>query len=122
MRALEWRDVDLAGKVVRLRPEISKNKDGRLLPLQGEQKPRPLIQSPANGWDAHLSPDNRLLAYVSDESGQKLPANDAEQRQSRTGTFYIFDGVHKTLVLATLLLRNLISYKPVNALLFVPRD
>ena len=36
MRALEWRDVDLAGKVIRLRPEISKNKDGRLLPLQGE--------------------------------------------------------------------------------------
>jgi integrase len=36
MRALEWRDVDLAGKVIRLRPEISKNKDGRLLPLHGE--------------------------------------------------------------------------------------
>ena len=36
MRALEWRDVDLAGKVVRLRPEISKNKDGRLLPIKGE--------------------------------------------------------------------------------------
>ncbi|MGE5304691.1 MAG: tyrosine-type recombinase/integrase [Alphaproteobacteria bacterium] len=36
MRKLEWRDVDLAGKVVRLRPEISKNKDGRLLPIDGE--------------------------------------------------------------------------------------
>jgi integrase len=36
MKALEWRDVDLAGKVVRLRPEISKNKDGRVLPLAGE--------------------------------------------------------------------------------------
>ena len=36
MKALEWRDVDLAGKVVRLRPEISKNKDGRVLPLSGE--------------------------------------------------------------------------------------
>lgn len=36
MKALEWRDVDLAGKVVRLRPEISKNKDGRILPLSGE--------------------------------------------------------------------------------------
>src|SRR5262249_59245483 len=31
MRALEWRDVDLAGKIVRLRPELSKNKEGRLL-------------------------------------------------------------------------------------------
>jgi len=36
MRALEWRDVDLNGKVIRLRPEISKNKDGRVLPLSGE--------------------------------------------------------------------------------------
>jgi integrase len=36
MRALEWRDVDLSGRVVRLRPEISKNKDGRLLPLSAE--------------------------------------------------------------------------------------
>jgi integrase len=36
MKALEWRDVDLAGKIVRLRPEISKNKEGRLLPLSGE--------------------------------------------------------------------------------------
>src|SRR5271166_703858 len=36
MKALEWRDVDLAGQVVHLRPEISKNKDGRLLPLSGE--------------------------------------------------------------------------------------
>ena len=36
MKTLEWRDVDLAGKVLHLRPEISKNKDGRLLPLSGE--------------------------------------------------------------------------------------
>lgn len=36
MRKLEWRDVDLPGRVVRLRPEISKNKDGRPLPLTGE--------------------------------------------------------------------------------------
>lgn len=36
MRRLEWRDVDLAGRVIRLRPELSKNKDGRLLPLAGE--------------------------------------------------------------------------------------
>ncbi len=36
MRTLEWRDVDLAGHEVRLRPEESKNKDGRVLPLRGE--------------------------------------------------------------------------------------
>jgi integrase len=36
MKALEWRDVDLAGSVGHLRPEISKNKEGRLLPLSAE--------------------------------------------------------------------------------------
>jgi integrase len=36
MKELEWGDVDLTGKVVRLRPEMSKNKDGRVLPLSAE--------------------------------------------------------------------------------------
>jgi integrase len=36
MRALEWRDVDLDGRAVRLRPENSKSKAGRVLPLRGE--------------------------------------------------------------------------------------
>jgi integrase len=36
MRLLEWRDVDVNGRVVRLRPELSKNKKGRVLPLAGE--------------------------------------------------------------------------------------
>lgn len=36
MRGLEWRDVDRAGGVIRLRPELSKNKTGRVLPLSGE--------------------------------------------------------------------------------------
>jgi integrase len=36
MKALEWRDVDLGGRIGRLRPEVSKNKDGRVLPLSGE--------------------------------------------------------------------------------------
>jgi integrase len=36
MQTLEWRDVDLAGKIVRLRREHSKNKSTRTLPLVGE--------------------------------------------------------------------------------------
>jgi hypothetical protein len=32
----EWRDVDLAGRAIRLRPELSKNKTGRVLPLSSE--------------------------------------------------------------------------------------
>lgn len=36
MKSLEWRDVDLDGHAVRLRPEQSKNATGRVLPLSGE--------------------------------------------------------------------------------------
>ena len=37
MRALEWRDVDLeGGGIIRLRPDLSKTKDGRPLPLRRE--------------------------------------------------------------------------------------
>jgi len=36
MRTLEWRDVDTASAVVRLRRERSKNEEPRILPLQGE--------------------------------------------------------------------------------------
>ncbi len=36
MRALEWRDVDTEGHALRLRPENSKSKKGRVLPLRGE--------------------------------------------------------------------------------------
>jgi hypothetical protein len=35
MRLVEHRDVDLENNVIRLRPEISKNKKGRVLPLRG---------------------------------------------------------------------------------------
>jgi len=36
MQSLQWRDVDLAAKVVRLRAEHSKNRTSRLLPLTGK--------------------------------------------------------------------------------------
>ena len=36
MRTLEWRDVYLDSREVRLRPELSKNKDGRVLPLDAD--------------------------------------------------------------------------------------
>lgn len=35
MTTLEWRDVDLTGRAVRLPPAKSKNKEGRVLPLTG---------------------------------------------------------------------------------------
>jgi integrase len=63
MRALEWRDIDLAGRVIRLRPEISKNKDGRLLPIKGE-----LLEI------IKRARENRLLScpYVFHENGQPI--------------------------------------------------
>ena len=33
-------------------------------------RPTPLLSSPANEYAAELSPDGRLIAYVSDESGR----------------------------------------------------
>jgi integrase len=36
MRTLQWRDVDLPNRIVRLRSAFSKNKQGRVLPLSGE--------------------------------------------------------------------------------------
>jgi Tol biopolymer transport system component len=40
-----------------------------LLPLDGDRTPRPFLQTPAAEGHATFSPDGRLLAYASDESG-----------------------------------------------------
>ncbi len=61
-----------------------------VLPLDGEQKPFPFLQTEAYEGGAQLSPDGRWLAYVSDESGrfevyvQRFPAGGG-QRQVSTG-------------------------------------
>jgi eukaryotic-like serine/threonine-protein kinase len=41
-----------------------------VMPLLGEQKPSPLLQTPADELDAQFSPDGRWIAYTSDESGR----------------------------------------------------
>ena len=40
------------------------------LPLSGDRKPQPLVQSPGDDTDGRVSPDGRWLAYVSTESGR----------------------------------------------------
>ena len=45
------------------------NTDVWLLPLQGEPTPVPYLQSPFNESEARFSPDGRLVAYVSNETG-----------------------------------------------------
>ncbi len=49
------------------------------------------------------------------------PANDSEKRQSPSGTYYIYDGVHRALVLAHRVMSGQSKYQPVEALLLTPR-
>jgi serine/threonine-protein kinase len=46
------------------------NSDLMLLPLQGERRTQPLVQTPFVERNAEISPDGRWLAYESNESGQ----------------------------------------------------
>ena len=41
-----------------------------LLPMTGDGKPIPLLQSPFTEFHAQFSPDSRLLAFTSTESGR----------------------------------------------------
>jgi serine/threonine protein kinase len=62
-----------------------------LLPLEGNHKPMPLVQTPADEFAAQFSPDGRWLAYVSNESGrseiwvQPMPPNGTKSQVSTTG-------------------------------------
>lgn len=49
------------------------------------------------------------------------PATEDELRSSPKGTFYIYDGTHKSLVLAKLLLDKKIYFKTLECLLLIPR-
>jgi Tol biopolymer transport system component len=62
-----------------------------LLPLEGDRKPRPLLQTPFNEAEAQISPDGRWLAYTSDEPGRPevyvapLPAMNERWQVSTEG-------------------------------------
>ncbi len=40
------------------------------LPLSGDRKPLPLLNTSADEWDGRLSPDGKWMAYTSNESGR----------------------------------------------------
>ena len=42
-----------------------------VLPMDGDRKPHPFLQTPFNESSGQISPDGRWVAYVSDESGQQ---------------------------------------------------
>lgn len=50
-----------------------------------------------------------------------VPATKYEQTQSPEGSFYIYDGAHKSLVLSKRLLRNETEFQPIEALYILPR-
>jgi hypothetical protein len=50
-----------------------------------------------------------------------VSANDGERGQSPEGTFYVFDGIHKTLVLSVLCRQGKVGFKSVVAFILVPR-
>jgi hypothetical protein len=50
-----------------------------------------------------------------------VPSTDGERQQSAHGTFYIYDGMHKSLVLTIKLLKEEIEYQNIQALLMIPR-
>lgn len=49
------------------------------------------------------------------------PLNEPERRETPAGNYYIYDGVHKSIVLAKRLLRRETEYEPVQVLLLTPR-
>ena len=62
-----------------------------LLPLAGDHKPVPYLQTPFNESDAQFSPDGRWMVYVSNESGvpqvyvQSIPASGSKFQISNAG-------------------------------------
>ncbi|MGP0075389.1 MAG: protein kinase domain-containing protein [Bryobacteraceae bacterium] len=62
-----------------------------LLPLEGDHKPAPYLQTPFNESDAQFSPDGHWMAYVSNESGppqvyvQSIPASGTKFQISSAG-------------------------------------
>lgn len=67
------------------------NNDLWLLPLSGDHKPVPYLQTQFNEEDGHFSPDGRWVAYMSDESGhfeiyvQPFPATGPKWQISSAG-------------------------------------
>ncbi len=64
-----------------------------VLPLSGDKKPQPFLQTPFNETMGRFSPDGKWIAYVSDESGtaqvyvQPFPASGGKWQVSTQGGY-----------------------------------
>jgi dipeptidyl aminopeptidase/acylaminoacyl peptidase len=80
------------GKFIVFSNRPSRTKDDLwLLPLDGDRKPIPFRQTPANERAARFSPDSHWLAYMSDVSGryeiyvQRFPSDGGQFQVTSTG-------------------------------------
>ncbi len=71
--------------------DLKTNSDLWILPLEGSRTLAPLVQTPADDPRARLSPDGRLLGYISSQSGrmetyvQPFPSLDGKWQLSESG-------------------------------------
>ena len=80
------------GELLLYETEITKSRfDLWVLPLSGDRKPYPFLQTDFNETHSQFSPDGRFVAYVSDESGraeiyvQSFPASGGKWQISTSG-------------------------------------
>jgi eukaryotic-like serine/threonine-protein kinase len=90
--AFDLRPTDWAREVLLYTSTDPKTRlDVWALPLSGDRRPLPIAQTPFNESDAHLSPDGRWIAYVSDETGRDevfvrpFPSSDGKWMISASG-------------------------------------
>lgn len=72
-------------------------------------------------WFKKCIPINAGFKYENFGLLAIVPANDGERKQCPNGSFYIYDGIHKSLVLSVKLFRKEIEYEKIEALLLLPR-
>lgn len=72
-------------------------------------------------WFQKCEPIDREFDFKKFGTVAITPTTDGERRDSPLGSFYIYDGCHKSLVLAEKLLSSKVPYHPVQAILLLPR-
>jgi eukaryotic-like serine/threonine-protein kinase len=74
-------------------PAVGSGNDLSLLPLDGDRKPKKYLATPAEEMHGNFSPDGRVVAYTSNESGkfevyvQTLPLSDRKWQVSTGGGY-----------------------------------
>lgn len=124
--SLIWLDINEVALLSRGRPRTVRDVARRVLRDFGSfaalAKPlgRPTIGHSPN-WFEHCVKIDEAFDFAMLGLLAVVPANDHEQRQSQDGSLYIFDGMHRALVLGKKLLAKEIAFQPFDVLLLIPR-